>query len=97
MADTIYVRGEGGTVFEMDLPLPSGAAQRLERGDMQRVNADGTPYTEPVKDVDPFATKRPAQSAPKGDWVVYAVSQGSSVNDADGLTKAELIEKYGSD
>lgn len=48
MGETIRARGEGGTVFEMDLPLPAGVAQRLERGDIQRVNADGTPYIEPA-------------------------------------------------
>lgn len=37
--------------------------------------------------------ERPAASAPKGDWVEYATAQG--VEDADDLTKAELIDRLG--
>lgn len=100
VTDTIHVIGEGGVVFEMDLPLPEGVAQRLERGDLRRVNADGTPYECPVEPVepaeeDPFAVKRPADGAGKQDWVTYAVSKGATVNEANGFTKLELIELYG--
>ncbi len=100
MGETIHVRGEGGTVFAMDLPLPEGVAQRLARGDIVRVEAGGSPHAEPAEDpgpedADPFAVKRPAPSAPKAEWVVYAVSQGASVLDAEGFTKTELIEKFG--
>lgn len=44
MAETIYVRGEGGAVIAMDLPLPEGIAERYERGQLRRVNPDGSPY-----------------------------------------------------
>ncbi|MGH3588603.1 MAG: hypothetical protein ACRDQ0_20025, partial [Pseudonocardia sp.] len=44
MAETIHVRGEGGHIFAMDLPLPEGIAERYERGLLARVNADGSPY-----------------------------------------------------
>ena len=44
MAETIYVRGEGGAVIAMDLPLPEGIAERYERGLLKRVNPDGSPY-----------------------------------------------------
>ncbi|THA31789.1 hypothetical protein E6R18_15775 [Streptomyces sp. A1277] len=44
MAETIHVRGEGGAIFAMDLPLPEGIADRYERGLLVRVNADGSPY-----------------------------------------------------
>lgn len=102
MTESIHVRGEGGVIWEMDLPLPEGVAQRLAKDDLVRVHADGSRYEEPEpegpgapSDPDPFATKRPADSASKKDWVVYAVSKGATVNDAEGLTKAELIELYG--
>lgn len=105
MAETesIHVRGEGGVVWEMDLPLPDGAAQRLARGDLTRVNKDGSTY-EPGPDEDPAAPQdpadphevaRPADGARKQDWVTYAVSKGATVNDANGATKQELIELYG--
>lgn len=37
----------------------------------------------------------PAQSANKGAWVDYAVTQGADRDEAEGLTKAELAETYG--
>ncbi|MER8262731.1 hypothetical protein ABT007_00885 [Streptomyces griseus] len=40
----IYVRGEGGQVIGMDLPLPEAIADRLATGTLRRVNKDGTPY-----------------------------------------------------
>jgi hypothetical protein len=61
MAETIHVRGEGGGIHAMDLPLPEAIAERLTKGLLTRVNADGSPY----------AHKAPAEPAekpdPKGD------------------------------
>lgn len=37
--------------------------------------------------------KAPAESASKGDWVDFAKTQG--YDESEGLTKAELIERYG--
>lgn len=42
----------------------------------------------------------PAQSAPKGEWVAYATAhpdeaQRLSTEDAEALTKAALVERYG--
>lgn len=54
MADTIHVRGEGGTVWEMDLPLRPDHAERLADGRLTRVNADGSSYAgAPEPDSDP--------------------------------------------
>ncbi|HWU21548.1 MAG TPA: hypothetical protein VN088_08485 [Nocardioides sp.] len=36
----------------------------------------------------------PAASANKSEWVDYAVSQGSSRDEAEAMTKAELVEQY---
>jgi hypothetical protein len=38
------MRGEGGAVFEMTLPLDPNIEQRYLNGDIQRVNPDGTPW-----------------------------------------------------
>lgn len=35
----------------------------------------------------------PAKNASKGDWVAYAAEQG--YDESEGLTKDELIERYG--
>lgn len=37
----------------------------------------------------------PAKSDNKAAWVAYAVAQGADETEADGSTKAELIERYG--
>ena len=37
----------------------------------------------------------PAKSASKAEWVDYAVSLGADRDEADALTKAELVERYG--
>ncbi len=39
--------------------------------------------------------KRPVQIAPKEQWVAYAVAQGASADEAEQLTKQELIEQFG--
>lgn len=37
----------------------------------------------------------PAKTAPKADWVAFAVSKGADEVEADGLTKSELVDLYG--
>lgn len=46
MSETIYMRGRGGAVWEMTLPLPEYIAKQYEAGDLVRVNQDGSPFTE---------------------------------------------------
>ncbi|MGP3686527.1 hypothetical protein ACTVZO_17775 [Streptomyces sp. IBSNAI002] len=60
MAETIYVRGEGGAVIAMDLPLPESIAERYERGQLVRVHSDGSPYGQPPAPAQ--APREPAQS-----------------------------------
>lgn len=45
-------------------------------------------------EVDP-SIKPPTVSAPKADWVAYAVSQGMTVAEAEGATKNDLVELFG--
>jgi hypothetical protein len=42
---TGHFRGAGGTVWQMDLPLPELYGQQLAKGDLVRVTADGQPWT----------------------------------------------------
>ncbi|MFE4697284.1 hypothetical protein ACFRIC_09340 [Streptomyces sp. NPDC056738] len=109
MAETIYLRGEGGGIHAMDLPLPEPIEERLRKGMLQRVNEDGTPYIEPSSEDATDAGKvpapgaqvpglpltEPAKTAVKADWVGWAVVKGATPEEADGMTKADLIEKYG--
>lgn len=89
MADTWFIRGEGGGIFEMSLPLHEVIAHQLLKGYAKRVNKDGTDWVEPEPRV------KPAVNAAKAEWVSWAVHQGLTPDDADALTKTDLIEKYG--
>jgi len=46
VSEVIHLRGEGGGVFEMTLPLHPDIAKRHEAGLLQRVNPDGSAYEE---------------------------------------------------
>jgi len=102
----MYLRGEGGSIIGMDLPLAEGIADRLTKGYLKRVNADGSPYVEPSardattggSDLTSGRTPRPAQSATKAEWVGYAVhAVGMSPDDAEAMTKQDLIDLLGKD
>jgi hypothetical protein len=84
----------------MDLPLPEAIADRLEKGLLRRVNSDGSPYTglEPAPAVGPVPAPpltQPAKNAAKDQWVGWAVICGADPDEAEGLTKNDLIEKFG--
>ena len=40
-------------------------------------------------------TEAPATSAPKAEWIDYAVSQGMDRDAAESQTKAELVDQFG--
>lgn len=95
MAETGFFRGTGGVVWEFDLPLGENYQRQVDRHELIRVNADGSPYeAQPAMDLVTGTIRRPGVNAPKNEWVGYAVSQGMSVDDADAMTKADLIEKF---
>ncbi|NUS29812.1 MAG: hypothetical protein HOV92_37115 [Streptomyces sp.] len=109
MPETIYLRGEGGGIHAMDLPLPEPIEERVRKGMLTRVNKDGSPYVAPPSEDEPTGVGQapapgtqapglplaePAKSASKADWVGWAVVKGATAEEADGMTKADLIEKY---
>lgn len=95
MSKTVHILGEGGGIFEMQLPLSEPIQDRLTKGYLKRVNADGTPFVEKTERV------APAPYASKGEWVGWAVHVSQSTatplspDDAEALTKTDLIELYG--
>ena len=109
MAESAWYRGEGGGLFQFDLPLPSVYAEQERQGRIARVNADGTlwsaevepkPRPKPV-DVDgedaDLGPVRPSQASPKAQWVDYAqLVSDLSRDEAQALTKAELVDRFGS-
>lgn len=89
---TEYYRTPGGWVLALDPPLSEDMQHQVSRGELVRVaDADGNPVG------DEPALVQPAKTASKADWVGYArrVDPGLSVDDADAMTRADLIEKYG--
>ena len=110
MADreTGFFRGEGGTVWEMDLPLPEVMQEKITKGYVVRVaNADGDPYEPPApqapdnplaggSDLTDGVSPQPARTAPKAEWVGYAVRvHDMRPDDAEAMTKQDLIDKFG--
>ncbi|MFE4991421.1 hypothetical protein ACFRH4_08725 [Streptomyces mirabilis] len=101
-AESIFVKGEGGAVFKMDLPLGEGLAQRFEKGELTHVNEDGSDYvsedSSPQESLEPASTqeppKKPNKASSKAEWVAWAVHQGVAQEEAESLTLAALIERY---
>ena len=96
MAETIHVRGAGGSIFALDLPLHEAIEDQLIKGSLTRVNADGSPYQGDTDDVGSTPTEVPSTTAAKKVWVGWAVAQGCLPDDAEAMTKTDLIEKFGS-
>lgn len=97
MTDWIHFKAPGGHVIAMTLPLHSTIEQQWEHGDLQRVNADGSPWGDPVAEVALSsaveAPPRPKPTAKVADWQEYAVAIGAaSPEAAAGMTKAQLVE-----
>lgn len=94
MSKTVHILGEGGGVFEMSLPLSEPIEDRLAKGYLKRVNADGTPFREASD------RTQPAPYASKTEWVGWAVwvsaqsGKPISPDDAEALTKHDLIERF---
>lgn len=99
MAETIHVRGEGGAVIALDLPLPESIQERLDKGLLQRVHPDGTPAAPaaPRQAAGSALTggrvPRPAPNARKVDWVLWAIAvHGLPEETAEAMTKAALAD-----
>lgn len=98
----MWIRGENGALNLFDVPLPLGIESRLNRGDLVRVNPDGTPWHEageeavepPLGDMPPDAPPLPKKTDNRAVWTEFAVSQGMDRTQAASMTKAELIEAH---
>lgn len=94
--ETGFFKGAGGGIFELPLPLADNFEYQLVRGQLARVNEDGSPYeAHGAMDLTAGEIRVPGKNAAKNEWVGYAVSQGMTVDDADALSKADLIERFG--
>lgn len=97
---TIFIRGEGGSVFEMTpSKMSPEMKRRLRLGYLRQVNPDGSPLRETAPapasggGLSQEPVPRPAKSAPKKDWVLYGVTVlGLDAERAEGMTRQEIID-----
>lgn len=89
-------RGSGGAVFDITPPergnLKELFQQRIAAGDLVLVG--DAPAEAERAELEP-TSDAPPHSAPKAEWVAYAVSLGWTEGDAEDATKAALIEALG--
>jgi hypothetical protein len=69
------------------------------RGAGYRVHEVAHEVAAPEVEPEPSAldgsdTAKPKKAAPVGEWRAYATTQGMSVEDADALTKNQLVERF---
>lgn len=99
--EEIYLVGEGGgRPRPHKLPLPEGVAHRLAKGQVRRVNEDGTSWVPEAEvahapEQGVSAPTRPAVNDPKARWVEWAVANGADADEAEAMTKSDLIDTYG--
>jgi hypothetical protein len=88
---------ETGPIHPGDVHVDEPELQEAQETALtEAVFVDGEDVTEATR-AAAGAVERPAQSAAKADWVDYAVHAGHlSREDAEAMTKAQLIETYGS-
>lgn len=103
--ETIHIRGEGGAVFEVaPSKMSKDMQRRLQLGYLRQVNPDGSPLRDAAAPAPAGGggggsaltegrVPRPAKSAPKRDWVLYAVTVlGLDAERAEGMTRQDLID-----
>lgn len=154
--EIVFMRGPSGVIWPMGLPLSEPIAEQAAKGELTRVNEDGSFY-EPTEhdpelspelprdrlerehraaveyarlkqerpDEDPIVLRdeaadlhddpisedaphpgdhvdgvhpddhgKPKPAAPKAEWVDFAVEHGADRDDAESMTKAQLVEKF---
>lgn len=86
-----YYRGEGGVVWELELPLTPEMADQVRQGKLVEV-----PKPEDVGDDTPrrVAGNEPAPHEPKSVWVEWAIAHGMSHAEAQNLSRNDLVEKF---
>ncbi len=88
---TEYVRGSGPYIAER----VRAAEGSPEAEAYAALAADPASGWREVAVEPPAPAGPPAKSAPKADWVAYAVAQGADEAEAEKTTKDELISAYG--
>jgi hypothetical protein len=106
MPNYVWVSNENGAEYAVVASAFDPEVHKRVEGAEVELDANGAPRRKQsestVTGEDVAGTEReteptaPAQSDIKAAWVDHAVTQGEDPAEAEGSTKAELIEKYGS-
>ncbi|KAB2384753.1 hypothetical protein [Actinomadura montaniterrae] len=91
----IYARGTGAHDAERVQPEPGSDEEKRLQALADDPVSGWRRVDEP--EPEPVAPSRPAKSAPKGDWVAWAVANGAEQAEAEKATKDDLIAAYGQD
>jgi hypothetical protein len=74
----------------------------IEERYAEMLNADGSPRADLFEQEAPVASpapsgemKKPYSNRPKSEWIAYAVQQGHDAEEAEGMTKNDLMSLYG--
>lgn len=106
--DFTFLRLESGIVMKYDLPLHETLIDQLRVGRIHEVASLDSTEIPPVRiaKIDPngqpfepkapgLPTERPAVKDNKPAWVGWAVANGMPIDDAEALTKDQLIDQFG--
>lgn len=86
---------ETGPIHPGDVHVDEPKVQEAQETALaQAVFVEGQDVTEATRAAAGGEAHAPTQSATKADWVEYAVAQGASREEAESMTKADLVETY---
>jgi len=91
--------GESAGVYFKDGVAHVDAADAAQAAALQyfRRRGYGVESADPSQPAaeDDASPARPKDYAAKAEWVAYAVTQGADPDEAEAMTKAELVDQYG--
>ena len=92
-----YAVTNGFGVYMDGEPQPGPSRAELERQEEKIAAGTLTQVGEETSQPEPEEVKKPYGNAPKSAWVRYAaaVDENMSEERAEGLTKADLMSRYG--
>lgn len=87
MSDLVYIKGPNGLVIGFP---ESVAAGLLKHPDHKKVDAPKAVEPVPAPPVNPPADEKPAGNASLETWYAYALANGKTSADLDGLKQGEI-------
>lgn len=86
---------EGAHLCAARMAIPVRDEPEPEKAVMPDTDVESRAAESPAEAPGPVPPGKPGVNAPKADWVAYAAAQGLPDAEAAGLSKSELITRYG--